>query len=135
MTFMLGIAKVVYVLACVLIIGSVLLQESKGGGLAGLGGTRAEAAFGASNPLRRLTVVLSVIFFVLAGLLTLTSRPSSVSAEGEEPAATAPETPGETSGEKADKKAPETGGESAKETGDAAEGGTTEGSPEPGGNP
>jgi len=59
------IANVLFFSASVLIVGSVLLQEGKGGGLAALGGTRAETAFGSSNPVRRLTVVLAVIFFIL----------------------------------------------------------------------
>ena len=60
------IIGVIFGLVSLLMLGAVLLQESKGGGLAALGGTRAESAFGASNPLRRFTAVLAVLFFLLA---------------------------------------------------------------------
>ena len=62
-------AYVIYGFVAFLLVGAILIQESRGGGLAALGGTRAETAFGASNPIRRLTVVLAVIFFLLAGLM------------------------------------------------------------------
>ncbi len=64
------IAKVIYIVAGILMVGAVMLQEGKGGGLAALGGTRAETAFGSSNPVRRLTVVLAVVFFVIAAGLS-----------------------------------------------------------------
>ena len=74
-TVLLVVCCVLYSLCALLLIVAILLQESKGGGLAALGGTRAESAFGASNPLRKMTVVLSIIFFVLAGGLSLWLRP------------------------------------------------------------
>lgn len=74
-TFLLIAAGVVYGIVALLMLGAVLLQESKGGGLAALGGTRAESAFGASNPLRKLTVGLSIIFFLLASVLSLALAP------------------------------------------------------------
>ena len=87
-SFLLMSAGVVYGITALLLLGAVLLQESKGGGLAALGGTRAEGAFGASNPLRRLTVVLSIIFFLLASALSLAlAPPKSVTGEGEKPPA------------------------------------------------
>jgi protein translocase SecG subunit len=49
---------------------AILLQEGKGGGLSALGGTQAESAFGSSNPIRRATVVLAIMFFLLAGVLS-----------------------------------------------------------------
>ncbi len=61
-----------YCLVILLMTGAVLLQESKGGGLSALGGTRAESAFGASNPLRKVTAWLAVFFFLLASALALT---------------------------------------------------------------
>jgi protein translocase SecG subunit len=61
-----------YCLVVLLMTGAVLLQESKGGGLSALGGTRAESAFGASNPLRKVTAWLAVFFFLLASALALT---------------------------------------------------------------
>lgn len=74
-TALLIVCGVLYGLTALLMLGAVLLQESKGGGLAALGGTRAESAFGASNPLRRLTVVLSISFFVLASVLAIALKP------------------------------------------------------------
>jgi protein translocase SecG subunit len=97
-TTILVICGVIYGLSGLLMMGAILLQESKGGGLAALGGTRAESAFGASNPLRRLTTVLAILFFVLASVLSLalpgsgksvTDQPTSEGSgmsEGEEPA-------------------------------------------------
>jgi len=84
-TALLVICGVIYGLAALLLMGGVLLQESKGGGLAALGGTRAESAFGASNPLRRITVVLSIIFFLLASVLALALTPKGSVAEKELP--------------------------------------------------
>jgi protein translocase SecG subunit len=74
-TALLIVCGVLYGMTALLMLGAVLLQESKGGGLAALGGTRAESAFGASNPLRRMTVVLSVIFFLLASVLSIALSP------------------------------------------------------------
>ena len=67
------IAYVVFVGVSLLMVLFVLLQEGKGGGLSALGGTQAESAFGASNPIRRMTVFLATIFFVLAGVLAFIS--------------------------------------------------------------
>ena len=97
--FLLIAAGIIYGLTALLLMGAVLLQESKGGGLAALGGTRAESAFGASNPLRRLTVGLSVIFFLLASVLAIALAPPKSVAE-QEPAAAS--TKGEEEGEAGD---------------------------------
>ncbi len=75
------VAFAVYIVAALLMIGAILLQEGKGGGLSALGGTQAESAFGASNPVRRMTVVLAVIFFLLAGILSYASRRGTVDVE------------------------------------------------------
>lgn len=64
------VAYVIYVGAAVLMVFAILLQEGKGGGLSALGGTPAESAFGATNPIRRMTVVLAVLFFLIAGFLS-----------------------------------------------------------------
>ncbi|MFH0914562.1 MAG: preprotein translocase subunit SecG [Chloroflexota bacterium] len=74
-TAVLVVCCVIYGLCALMLIAIILLQESKGGGLAALGGTRAESAFGASNPLRRMTTVLSIVFLVLAGVLSLWLAP------------------------------------------------------------
>lgn len=75
MTLPTAVAMVVFVLVALLMIGAILLQEGKGGGLAALGGTRAETAFGASNPIRRMTVVLAILFVLLAGFIAFTLSP------------------------------------------------------------
>jgi len=77
-TVLMYVAYTAYVLAALLMIGAVLLQEGKGGGLSALGGTPAESAFGASNPIRRMTVVLSIVFFLLAGFLSYVSSRSRI---------------------------------------------------------
>ena len=69
-TILVVAAYVLYTLVALLLVGAILIQEGRGGGLSALGGTRAETAFGASNPVRRLTVVLAVIFFLLAGAMS-----------------------------------------------------------------
>jgi protein translocase SecG subunit len=78
------VAYVVYAVAALLMIGAILLQEGKGGGLSALGGTQAESAFGASNPVRRMTVVLAIVFFVLAGFLSWASKRKGVGVGGPE---------------------------------------------------
>jgi protein translocase SecG subunit len=88
---LLYVAYGIYAVAAVLMVGAILLQEGRGGGLSALGGTQAESAFGASNPVRRLTVVLAIIFFVLAGLLSFVSSGSGVEF-GEEEGGAAPST-------------------------------------------
>ncbi len=70
LTALLYVAYVSFGICAVLMVLAILLQEGKGGGLSALGGTQAESAFGSSNPIRRATVVLSILFFVLAGVLT-----------------------------------------------------------------
>jgi len=89
MQYLMYVAYTVYVIAAVFMIGAILLQEGKGGGLSALGGTQAESAFGASNPIRRMTVVLAVLFFLLAGFLSFMSSRESLSPGVEEPAAEA----------------------------------------------
>ncbi|MFH1024551.1 MAG: preprotein translocase subunit SecG [Planctomycetota bacterium] len=69
MGIILGLSKVIYVLACFLIIVVVLLQQGRGAGVSGLfGGGNADSAFGtrAGTVLGKTTAVLAAIFFVLA---------------------------------------------------------------------
>ena len=88
MQYLIYVAYAVYIAAGLLMVGAILLQEGKGGGLSALGGTQAESAFGASNPVRRMTVVLAVFFFLLAGFLSYMSPRSKVTfGEGRTPAA------------------------------------------------
>lgn len=79
MDILLLVGKVVYAVAALLMVGAILLQEGKGGGLSALGGTAAESAFGSSNPIRRATVYLAILFFFLAGFLCYMSPDRAVS--------------------------------------------------------
>ncbi len=128
MDYLIYVAYAVYLMAALLMIGAILLQEGKGGGLSALGGTQAESAFGASNPVRRMTVVLAIIFFVLAGFLSYFSPRSGVTFEeeasaGEEKAGDAAATAEGTDASPAkkpsaaEKEAPPPGEESKKSTG------------------
>ena len=74
----LTIAQVMFLVVTILMIFAILLQEGKGGGLAALGGTRAEGVVGATNPIRRLTVVLAILFFLLAGFITWSQKAEGV---------------------------------------------------------
>ena len=81
------IAFVIYIIAGILMILAILLQEGKGGGLAGLGGAHAEATFGATNPLRRFTTIMAVIFLFLACFIVYTSRGREIGIRDEQPPA------------------------------------------------
>ena len=74
-----SIAQVLFFIVTILMIFAILLQEGKGGGLAALGGTRAEGVVGATNPIRRLTVVLAIMFFLLAGFITWSQKAQGLS--------------------------------------------------------
>lgn len=71
------VLKFLFILVALVMTFFILLQEGKGGGLAGLGGTKAAGVEGVTNPIRRATAVLSIIFFLLAILLGVMARPSS----------------------------------------------------------
>jgi len=63
---------ILFILICVLIIGIVLMQDPKGGGLAGvLGGAGASSAFGAktADVVMKVTIGLGIVFFALSLLL------------------------------------------------------------------
>jgi len=55
----------VFFFVSLLIVGLVLLQEGKGGGLTGMS-TGMDGVMGAKNPLRRMTAWLFVLFVLLA---------------------------------------------------------------------
>jgi preprotein translocase subunit SecG len=77
------VLKVLFVLVALIMTFFILLQEGKGGGLAALGGTKAASVEGVTNPIRRATAVLAVVFFVLAILIGVASRgPSKESTSG-----------------------------------------------------
>jgi len=76
--------KAMYVLVCILLTVVILLQSSKGGGLAGtFGGSTMGAAFGGRGTatfLSRTTTVLATLFLVVALVIGLMTR-GSVSEE------------------------------------------------------
>ena len=64
-----GALKGLFLVVAVIMTLLILLQEGKGGGLASLDGTRASEIIGVANPIRRATVILAILFFVMAALL------------------------------------------------------------------
>jgi len=91
MAFLSTISFIIYMIAAILMIFAILLQEGKGGGLAGLGGTHAEATFGATNPLRRFTVVMAILFLFLASFIDYASKGTKLKIKEEAPAPPASE--------------------------------------------
>ncbi len=71
----------IVVLVAILLIGLVLIQQSKGGGFGSAFGGAGESVFGAQagNHLTKLTVILTTIFFVLALTLAIITGHRSVS--------------------------------------------------------
>jgi len=72
-----SVIKGLFILVAAIMTFFILLQEGKGGGLAGLGGTKAAGVEGVTNPIRRATAVLSIIFFSMAILLGILARPEA----------------------------------------------------------
>ena len=70
MGIVIGVLTGLFLLDCILLVVVILLQSGKGGGLAAAfgGGGGADSAFGAkvSQPLRKVTVTMAVIFFLIA---------------------------------------------------------------------
>lgn len=56
---------IIFFFVSFLIVGLVLLQEGKGGGLTGMS-TGMDGVMGAKNPLRRMTAYLFVVFVLMA---------------------------------------------------------------------
>ena len=68
-----GLAGVIFVVICVLLIGIILIQKGRGGGLGGaFGGAGGHSAFGAKtgDVFTWITVLLATLFIVVAALLT-----------------------------------------------------------------
>lgn len=93
---------VVLVLLCLLLIGAILLQTGRGGGLAGLGGGAGESAFGVhtANVLQKFTGVCVFLFFLLVIILShvqADNRDENESSvlDGSTPTTDAPQNPGE----------------------------------------
>ncbi|MEW6356886.1 MAG: preprotein translocase subunit SecG [Planctomycetota bacterium] len=86
------ILRVLLGLLCVALVGLILLQQSKGGGLvSALGGMEGDSAFGTSaTPIKKLTAFLAVLFLIL--VLALTKAQQQTTRIEPQPAA-APESP------------------------------------------
>lgn len=66
-----------FVVSGAIMIFFILLQEGKGGGLAALGGTKAAGVEGVTNPIRRATVYVAILFFILASILGILHKPKA----------------------------------------------------------
>ncbi|MGD0089421.1 MAG: preprotein translocase subunit SecG [Planctomycetota bacterium] len=64
-----------FVVSGLIMIFFILLQEGKGGGLTALGGTKAAGVEGVTNPIRRATVYMAILFFLLAIILGIMHAP------------------------------------------------------------
>lgn len=71
------------VLTGVLMTFLILLQEGKGGGLAALGGTKAAGVEGVTNPVRRATAYLAVVFFIMLVTLGIMHKPETSLMKGQ----------------------------------------------------
>ena len=97
MTGLVLLLRVVEVLVCVLLVGVILLQRSKGSGAGvSFGGGMGEAIFGAQmgDVLTRTTVILGIVFLIntlvlsiLAGQVTRAGRMDDSLMSGEPPPA------------------------------------------------
>lgn len=68
-----ALAGIIFLVICVLLMGIILIQKGRGGGLGGaFGGAGGHSAFGAKtgDVFTWITVVLASLFIVLAALLT-----------------------------------------------------------------
>jgi preprotein translocase subunit SecG len=75
---------ILFVLVCVLLIGVILLQKGRGGGLSGaFGGTGGHTAFGTrtGDMFTWVTVVLVGLFVIFASLAVLVFRPAGAMAQ------------------------------------------------------
>lgn len=77
MAWVITVLTVLVVLTGVLMTFLILLQEGKGGGLAALGGTKAAGVEGVTNPVRRATAYMAVIFFILLVALGIMNKPTA----------------------------------------------------------
>ena len=66
------IGSVLLIIVCLALIGLILIQQGKGGGLIALGGGGVEQAFGAhaATMAQKATAVLGVVFLVLVIVMT-----------------------------------------------------------------
>ena len=91
------LAAAIYVIACLVMIGVILLQQGKGGDMAAaFGGGSSQAAFGArsgATVLTRATTVLAVLFLVGALVLNVLAQRGPGSVVGGRAPQTATPTP------------------------------------------
>lgn len=76
---MYGILVFLHVITCLLLVTIILMQASKGGGLAGTFGGASTAMFGgrgAGSFLSKVTVALAATFMILAILISLVNVPT-----------------------------------------------------------
>jgi preprotein translocase subunit SecG len=97
-----GIVLVLLIIDTVALVGLILIQRGKGGGLAAFGGGGVEQAFGtrATTLAQKATAVLGAIYLLLAIVLGLSFGTSRMAV------APAPEAPANTAPEKAPAPAP-----------------------------
>lgn len=88
---MITVLSVLLVVICLALIGLILVQRGKGGGLVALGGSGVEQAFGthAATLAQKATAVLAILFLVVTIVLAKMYRPES--AVKKEPGTTATE--------------------------------------------
>jgi preprotein translocase subunit SecG len=78
-TVLIPILFTLLILVCLALVGLILLQRGKGGGLVGLGGGGVDQAFGthAASAAQKLTAILAISFIVLAAVLGKLMMPST----------------------------------------------------------
>ena len=86
MSVLITVLIVVLVIVCLALIGLILIQRAKGGGLAAFGGGGVEQAFGthAATLAQKATAVLAVVFLLITVALGLLRRPVSALPPGAE---------------------------------------------------
>ena len=74
------ILTVCLILVCMCLVGLILIQQGKGGGLVALGGSGVDQAFGthAASMAQKATALLAVVFLVLVIVLGLLHRDTMV---------------------------------------------------------
>lgn len=78
---MLLLIKIIYTLICLLLILVILVQDPRGGGLAGIfGGAGGASAFGtkAGDIFTKITIALGVAFFIMVIVLGKVATPRSI---------------------------------------------------------
>lgn len=73
MVYVFAIFLIIYILTCLSLVGFILTQEGKGGGLSGVMGASMGETFGfggATNTIRKFTAIAATVFLVLTIGLT-----------------------------------------------------------------